>query len=41
MTISTDISLTGYLKKYFGFDNFKGNQEEIIRAFLTDMIHLS
>jgi ATP-dependent DNA helicase RecQ len=34
MTISTDISLPGYLKKYFGFDNFKGNQEEIIRSVL-------
>ncbi len=35
MTISTDISLIGYLKKYFGFDNFKGNQEEIIRSVLA------
>jgi ATP-dependent DNA helicase RecQ len=35
MTISTDISLVGYLKKYFGFDHFKGNQEEIIRSVLA------
>ena len=34
MTISTDISLIGCLKKYFGFDTFKGNQEEIIRSVL-------
>lgn len=34
MTISTDISLIVYLKKYFGFDTFKGNQEEIIRSVL-------
>ena len=34
MTVSTDISLIGYLKKYFGFDTFKGNQEEIIRSVL-------
>ena len=35
MTISTDISLVGYLKEYFGFDQFKGNQEEIIRSVLA------
>ncbi len=34
MTVSTDISLIAYLKKYFGFDNFKGNQEEIISSLL-------
>jgi len=35
MTVSTDISLIGSLKKYFGFDTFKGNQEEIIRLLNT------
>ncbi|MDR1887336.1 MAG: DNA helicase RecQ [Prevotellaceae bacterium] len=30
-----DISLTEYLKKYFGFDFFKGNQEVIIRSVLS------
>ena len=25
------INLTDQLKKYFGFDNFKGNQEPIIQ----------
>ncbi|HHJ10426.1 MAG TPA: DNA helicase RecQ [Bacteroidetes bacterium] len=34
MSVSTDISLAGYLKKYFGFDTFKGNQEVIIRNLL-------
>ena len=29
-----DISLKEYLKKYFGFDAFKGNQEVIIRNVL-------
>ncbi|MDR0754827.1 MAG: DNA helicase RecQ [Prevotellaceae bacterium] len=29
------ISLAGELKKYFGFDSFKGNQEEIIRNVLN------
>jgi len=29
-----DISLTELLKQYFGFDSFKGNQEEIIRNVL-------
>ncbi len=29
-----DISLKDYLKKYFGFDSFKGNQEIIIRNVL-------
>ena len=28
-------SLTGYLKKYFGFDTFKGNQEDIIKSVLA------
>ena len=30
-----DISLNEYLKKYFGFDSFKGNQEVIIRSVLS------
>ena len=30
-----DISLGVYLKKYFGFDSFKGNQEVIIRSVLS------
>jgi ATP-dependent DNA helicase RecQ len=30
-----DISLAYELKKYFGFDSFKGNQEEIIRNVLN------
>ncbi len=34
MTISLDISLIDCLKKYFGFDSFKGNQEVIIRSVL-------
>ncbi|MDX9928391.1 MAG: DNA helicase RecQ [Bacteroidales bacterium] len=29
-----DTSIHGYLKKYFGFDNFKGNQESIIKNVL-------
>ena len=28
------INLTEQLKKYFGFDTFKGNQEAIIRSLL-------
>ncbi|UCG28943.1 MAG: DNA helicase RecQ [Bacteroidales bacterium] len=34
MSIGADISLNDYLKKYFGFDTFKGNQEIIIRNIL-------
>ncbi|MDR2065833.1 MAG: DNA helicase RecQ [Prevotellaceae bacterium] len=30
-----EISLAGELKKYFGFDSFKGNQEDIIRNVLN------
>lgn len=30
-----DSSIHGYLKKYFGFDNFKGNQESIIKNVLS------
>src|SRR3989339_1862495 len=29
------MELTGYLKKHFGFDTFKGNQEEIIKNVLA------
>jgi ATP-dependent DNA helicase RecQ len=35
MSIGADISLTEYLKKYFGFGTFKGNQEIIIRSILS------
>jgi len=34
MDISSKISLPDYLKKYFGFESFKGNQEVIIRNLL-------
>ena len=30
-----DSSIHGYLKRYFGFDNFKGNQELIIKNVLS------
>lgn len=30
-----DSSIHGYLKRYFGFDNFKGNQQEIIKNVLS------
>lgn len=35
MGTSAEISLNEYLKKFFGFDNFKGNQEVIIRNVLA------
>jgi ATP-dependent DNA helicase RecQ len=35
MKTVVDESLTGYLKEYFGFDTFKGNQEVIIRSVLA------
>ncbi|MFC2112075.1 DNA helicase RecQ [Bacteroidota bacterium] len=35
MTVRSDISLIEYLKKYFGFDSFKGNQEVIIKSLLA------
>ena len=35
MTQGADISLIDCLKKYFGFDSFKGNQEVIIRSVLA------
>ncbi|MBI9054047.1 MAG: DNA helicase RecQ [Bacteroidales bacterium] len=34
MSVGADISLKEYLKKYFGFDKFKGNQEVVIRNVL-------
>jgi len=34
MSVGADISLKEYLKKHFGFDNFKGNQEVVIRNVL-------
>ncbi len=34
MSVGADISLKDYLKKYFGFDTFKGNQEVVIRNVL-------
>ncbi|MEA3317023.1 MAG: DNA helicase RecQ [Bacteroidota bacterium] len=35
MSVGADISLKENLKKYFGFDKFKGNQEIIIRNLLS------
>ena len=35
MTTISDISLFNYLKKYFGFSSFKGNQEVIIKSVLA------
>ena len=32
--MNTDINLTEQLKRYFGFDTFKGDQEAIIRSLL-------
>lgn len=34
-TMTENINLTDALKKYFGFDTFKGNQEAIIRNLLA------
>ncbi|MCG9911555.1 MAG: DNA helicase RecQ [Flavobacteriales bacterium] len=34
MGVSTEISLKEHLKKYFGFDKFKGRQDEIIQNLL-------
>jgi len=34
MNVGTDIPVKDYLKKYFGFDKFKGNQEAIIQSLL-------
>lgn len=36
MSFASDIPLRETLKKYFGFDHFKGNQEAIIRNVLFD-----
>jgi len=35
MAVKEEVSLHGLLKKFFGFDNFKGNQETIIRNLLS------
>ena len=35
MEVYKDVSLGGLLKKYFGFESFKGNQEEIIQNLLA------
>lgn len=35
-----NINLTDQLKKYFGFDTFKGNQEAIIKTCWQVMIPL-
>jgi ATP-dependent DNA helicase RecQ len=35
MSAGADVSVKDYLKKYFGFDRFKGNQEVIIRNLLS------
>ena len=35
MNVDADVSLHEILKKYFGFDNFKGNQEDIIKNVLA------
>ncbi len=35
MALEGDIDLHHFLKKYFGFDSFKGNQENIIRNVLS------
>lgn len=37
MKVSADIALHDVLKKHFGFSNFKGNQELIIRNVLSGM----
>ncbi len=35
MSVGAEVSLKDYLKRYFGFDTFKGNQEVIIRSLLS------
>ena len=35
MTVKSDVVLTDYLKKHFGFNSFKGSQEEIINSLLS------
>ncbi|MFO8001564.1 MAG: DEAD/DEAH box helicase, partial [Marinilabilia sp.] len=32
--MTKQVDLSGYLKKHFGFDTFKGNQENIIKSVL-------
>ena len=36
MALSGEINIHDYLKSYFGFDSFKGNQEKIIKNVLAD-----
>jgi ATP-dependent DNA helicase RecQ len=36
VTADIDYPIFDYLKKYFGFNNFKGNQEDVIRNVLAD-----
>lgn len=38
--MTENINLAEQLKKYFGFDTFKGNQEAIIRNLLAGRIRL-
>lgn len=38
--MAENINLVAALKKYFGFDTFKGNQEAIIRNLLSGRIRL-
>lgn len=35
MSIGSEISLTGILKRYFGFTSFKGNQEDVINNVMA------
>ena len=37
-TMGLQIDLHAKLKEYFGFDNFKGNQEQIIKNVLAGKI---
>ena len=38
--MAENINLVAALKKYFGFDTFKGNQEAIIRNYYQERIRL-
>ena len=39
-TMGLQIDLHAKLKEYFGFDNFKGNQEQIIKNVLAGKQHV-